>query len=115
MGHAHAGCRGWPLLTPSPLTPPPRRGIIRVRNLGAWAVATYSVVWGLIVAAGLAGDAWLMWRGQWDWRHPGRVASSAAGKPGSNAQERMLPPAEGSAEETAGSSLDGNGGPAQAV
>lgn len=32
-------------------------GIIRVRQLGAWAVATYSVVIGLIVAAGLALDA----------------------------------------------------------
>lgn len=113
--HRAVTAGGQPLLSLSLLTSPPCRGIIRVRNLGAWAVATYSVVWGLIVAAGLAGDAWLMWRGQWDWRHPGRVAGSAAGKPGSSAQERMLPPAEGSAEETAGSSLDGNGGPAQAV
>lgn len=97
----------------SPLSPL-HRGIIRVRNLGAWAVATYSVVWGLIVAAGLAGDAWLMWQGTWDWKHPGRVSAGGASKAGGGTQERMLPSTEGSAEDTGGS-LEGNDGPAQPV
>lgn len=101
------------------LDPPPPtlhcRGIIRVRGLGAWAVATYSVVWGLIVAAGLAGDAWLMWRGRWDWRHPGRVCGGAGGKAGGSTQERMPPSAESSAAQMAGGSVEGSGEAVHAV
>ena len=104
--------------TRSPARPPPPlcRGIIRVRQLGAWAVATYSVVWGLVVAAGVAGDAWLLWTGRGSWRRHGRVGSKWQGRAGGgSSQEGMLPQDEGSAGEAGSGSVEGGGGPAQAV
>lgn len=71
---------GWH--TACPTLPPPRRrrGILNVRRLGAWAVATYSAVFGFIVATGLALDALQLYR-----RWAGRGAGAADGSAGAAA------------------------------
>jgi hypothetical protein len=41
-----------------------RRGILNVRDVGTWAVATYSVVFGIIVAVGLGLDVFKLAAGR---------------------------------------------------